>query len=389
MKSRLILTAIVAIFCFANQYALAQPPGPMALAEGRGNQAIPAGVISLTEQSLPLTLTLSGQALAEKDANIRPLVDGVITDVLYRAGTTVKKGDPLFQIEQESYLTDLALAEAELASAEAAVPSAQENLSRYEKLAGSGVTLATVDTARTELRQAKASVAAAQADVRAAKINLQRTTITSPLTGRVASAQVSIGDLVTAGQSDILTTVTQLDPIFVDLSEASTRMLSMHDRMESGEVTLGDEIEARIILENGQNYEAVGELVSVGQKVSTSTGTVTIRVKFDNVEALILPGMFVRANLTIGRINGYAIPQLAAKPQADGTLMVWTLDQEQKARKLFVNSVGTHNNAWVISKGLEGSVPILVDNLDNLVEGVMVQPVAVTINEKGVVVAQN
>lgn len=344
-----------------------------------------AGVITIKREPVPLTVTLSGQALAEDDATIRPLVDGVITDILYRAGTTVKKGDPLFQIEQDSYIATLEAARAELESAEAAVPSAQENLSRYEQLAGTGVTQAQVDTARTDLRQAQAAVSVAKADLRSAEIQLQRTNIVSPITGMVDTAQVSIGDLVTAGQTDALATVTRLDPIFVDLSEASLQMLAIRERVDSGEITQGAKIDARLLLENGKQYATYGTVESVGRKVSSTTGTLTIRVKFDNPKQLILPGMFLRVNLTLGQMNAYRIPQLAAKAQPDGTITAWTLNSEHKAKKLSLIATDTDNNAWVVNQGLQGAVPILVDNIDNLQEGTSIKPVAVIINEKGVV----
>lgn len=351
-------------------------------------RAQPTGVITVKREPVPLTVTLSGQALAEDDATIRPLVDGVITDILYRAGTMVKKGDLLFQIEPDSYKAALEAARAGLDSAEAAVPLAQENLSRYQQLAGTGVTQAQVDSARTDLRQAQAAVSVAKADLRSAEIQLQRTNIVSPITGMVETAQVSIGDLVTAGQADVLTTVTRLDPIFVDLSEASLKMLAIRERFDSGEITQGAKIDARLLLENGKQYATRGTVESVGRKVSASTGTLRVRVKFDNPEQLVLPGMFLRVNLTLGQINAYRIPQLAAKAQPDGTLTVWILDSEQHAKKLSLIATGTHNNAWVIEQGLQGSVSILVDNLDNLQEGTRIQPVAVIINEKGVVTEQ-
>lgn len=350
--------------------------------------AQPAGVITVKREPVPLTVTLSGQALAEDDATIRPLVDGVITDILYRAGSMVKKGDLLFQIEQDSYQAALEAARAALDSAEAAVPSAQENFYRYQQLAGTGVTQAQVDMARTDLRQAQAAVSVAQADLRSAEIQLQRTNIVSPITGIAETAQVSIGDLVTAGQADVLTTVTRLDPIFVDLSEASFKMLEIRKRIDSGELSQGAEIDAHLILENGEHYATRGTVESVGRKVSASTGTLTVRVKFANPEQLILPGMFVRVNLTLGQLNAYRIPQLAAKAEPDGTLTVWTLDDQRTAKKLSLIAAGTHNNAWVIEQGLQGAVSVLVDNLDNLQEGTAIKPVAVSINEKGVVTEQ-
>ena len=384
MKHIFYRSLVICSLAWGTAVAAAPTPG-----DGQKNnapQAIPAGVVTLQWQAVPLTLSLSGQALSEQDATIRPLVDGVITDILYHAGTTVNKGDPLFQIEQESYAAALEVARAELASAEAALPSAQDNLKRYEKLAGTGVTQAEVDSARTALRQAQAAIAAARADVRSAKINLDRTTIVSPITGMVANAEVSIGDLVTAGQSGELTTVTRLDPIYVDLSEASSRVLEMRKRIESGEITRGSEIETRLVLENGEQYSVRGVVESLGRKVSTTTGTLTVRVKFDNPDLFILPGMFLRASLTLGHIEAYRVPQLAAKPQPDGTVLTWVLDKENKAKKFNLTPAGNYDNSWIIHDGLNGPTTVLVDNLDNLREGMTIKPISVSINQQGVIV---
>ncbi len=353
--------------------------------DGGAGRIIKTGTITVARETLPLTVTLSGQAVAEKNAAIRPLVGGVITDILYEAGRKVDKGAPLFQIEKESYIATLDVAKAALESAKAAVPSASENLKRYEKLSGTGVSKSEVDTARTQLQQAQAAVRSAEADLKTAEINLRRTTITSPIAGIAATADISVGDLVTAGQSDTLTTVMQLDPILVDLAETSSRLLDVRKRVDAGDINQGDSIHAVLILENGDEYKGEGVILSIGNKVSTSTGTLTVRVRFKNPDHLILPGMFLRAKLTLGTLDGFLIPQLAAEPQADSTIGVWTLNKDSKAKQIFLVPEGSTDTSWIIPHGLEDGTVILVDNTDNLRDGASVEPVPVEIDENGVI----
>lgn len=361
--------------------ANAQPGPPGAMERGPTK----AGVVTLERQTIPKKITLSGQTISESNAAIRPLVDGMITKIFYKAGDEVKQGAPLFQIEQATYLASLDVAKADLASAKAAVPSAEETLKRYEKLSGAGVSKSEVDKARTELQQAQAKVRAAEAALKTAQINLDRTTIRSPITGRVATSSVSIGDLVTAGQADSLTQVRQLDPITVDLAETSSRYLDVRKKLASGELKLGETIKVELLLENGEIYEREGTVENVGSSVSTTTGTLTVRVRFDNPDGLILPGVFLRARLTLGEIEGFLIPQLAAEPKPSGAISIWTLDAQNKARQVSLQQEGSYESYWIVTRDLEDQTILLVDNLEALRSGTEIQAVAVRIDDKGVV----
>ena len=349
------------------------------------NTAVNAGVVELSRGDVPVTVPLSGQAAASRSATIRPLVDGVITEIAYRPGQPIVKGTLLFQVDPRSYEAALASAKATLQSAEAALPAAKSALDRAERLVGSSVTQETLESARVTHAQAEATVAEAQASVLTAEINLARAQITSPIDGIPAVADVSVGDLVTSGQSDALTTITSLDPIYVDLNEASARMLQLRARMESGEMKPGDRIKVRITLENGQVFNGEGRLDSIGSVVSTTTGTRKVRFEFANAERRILPGMFVRAEMTLGTSQAILVPQLAATLQADGTLKIFTLGDDNTAQEAIVSSIGSTDNAWIVASGLEDGTRLIVDNLDRISNGVTINPVAVTISDTGVI----
>lgn len=357
----------------------------MATAQQAPATATKAGVVTLARASVPVTVSLSGQAAAMQSAAIRPLVDGIVTETPYQPGRPIEKGTLLFQIDPATYEASLASAKASLQSAQAALPAAQSALDRAERLVGTSVSQETLDSARVSFAQAEAAIAVAEATVQSAQINLDRTRISSPIAGIPSVAAVSIGDLVTSGQSDALATVTSLDPIYVDLSEASARMLQLRARVDSGEVKPGDRLKVRLTLENGQAFQGEGKLDSVGATVSTSTGTVNVRFEFANPDRLILPGMFVRAELTLGTSQAFLIPQLAATMQADGTLKAFVLGADDAAQEVYLTPIGSTDRAWIVSDGLQDGTKLIVDNLENLTAGAKIDPIAATISDTGVV----
>lgn len=360
-----------------------------ALSQGRGPQApqgpVRAGVVTLERAQVPVTVPLTGQAAAFSEAQIRPLVSGLVTGILYDAGAEVRSGDPLFRIDPRTYEANLASAEAQLASANAAVPAAQATVDRFDRLAGTGVTQADVDTARVNLLQAQAAIRQAEAAVDTARIDLDRATIVSPIDGVASISEASVGDLVTSGQTDALTTVTTLDPIYVDLAQSSAQMLQTRARIASGDMEEGDQLHIALRLENDEGYDGTGIVRAISSTVSTTTGTVRMRVEFGNPDHLILPGMFVRALVTLGSANAFLIPQLAAGLEADGTISIWTLDADNHAREVRLTSIGSTDNAWIVPQGLENGTRLLVDNIDTMTEGTEIEPVPVSIDDRGVI----
>lgn len=239
---------------------------------------------------MPFAVELPGRAVAYEQASIRPRVE----EIAYDTGRSVKVGDVLFRLERDSYEATLAAAEAEVSQAESAAQAAQVTLDRYSRLEGSGVTQETVDAARVSLLQARATAKSAEATRTTAPLDLDRTEIQSPIDGIPDVPAVSVSALVTANQTDALTTVTRLDPIYVDVAESSARMLRVRERVREGSLEPGDRIAMTLTLENGRVYDATGEVVTPGVLVSETTGTLNIRVRFPNPDREIMPGQFVR-----------------------------------------------------------------------------------------------
>ncbi len=342
------------------------------------------GVVALQTTEVPYTVTLPGRAVAFEQTDIRPRVEGTIEEIVYTPGHPLEVGDVLYRIEGDSYEAELAAAEAAVAGAEASVTAAKATLERYQKLDGVGVTRESVETAEVSLMQAEADQRSAEAALRTAQLNLKRTEITAPIQGVADVSEVSVGALVTANQSDALTTVTRLDPIYVDLTESSARLLRVREQIDAGDLAQSDKLQIDLTLENGATYSAGGTLVSPGFSVSSTTGAVEFRIQFDNPDRKILPGMFLRANIQIGNRNAILVPQRATTRSASGDLTAFVV-KDGKAKKVVLTEAGSYQNAWVVTEGVADGDALVVDGLRNLRDGAEVAPTSVTIDENGVV----
>lgn len=335
------------------------------------------------QQEVPRVMTLPGRAVAASAAGIRPRVGGIVTEILYQPGTALEAGAPMFRIDSVTYEANLASAEAQVASARAQLTQAEAAMRRAEQLLGSGTTQAQVETARASFEQADAAVESALAARRVAQSELDWTTVTSPIAGIASVADISVGDLVTAGQAAEMARVTQLDPIEVDMYEPSSRFLSVLNDIQSGRLRMNDELRATLTLENGQVYEALGTLVAPGVTVSASTGSIDSRFRFDNPEALILPGMFLRGQVELGAEDAILVSQSAASRDRIGVLSAWVV-VDGKASQRQLTEDGTYQNHWIISHGIDEGDLLIVDGLAGLTEGAPVVPVPMNYDETGV-----
>lgn len=342
------------------------------------------GVVTLSLQEVPRIVTSPGHAVAFQQVEVRPRVGGVIQEVLYTPDQLLKVGDPLFRIDDSSYVAAEASARANVAMAEANLSVAQSTYDRAEQLAGRGYTEAEVEAARASLAEANATLDAAQAALDYAETELSWTTLTSPIAGRADISTVSVGGLVTAGQADALTTIVQANPIYVDMVETSARILSVRKGIAEGALKQNDALEATLTLENEEIFRGHGQLVTAGNSVSTTTGTVTIRFKFDNPDHLIIPGMFVRGDVVIGSMQAFLVPQLAATRENSGKLTAYIVGSDGTVQQVTLQDDGSYDNAWIVRDGLNDGDQLIVDGLSSLRPGQAVKPVAAIIDENGV-----
>lgn len=342
------------------------------------------GVMTTAEADVPYTVTLPGRAIAYQQTAIRPQVGGEILEIAYDPGRPVAAGDLLFRIDPETLAAALAAAEARVAGAEASLTQAQNTVTRYRRLEGSGVSAVDRANAEVALKQAEAELAAARATRDADQLALDRTQIVSPIDGMADVPQVSVGDLVTANQSEALTTITRLDPIYVDVSQSSAQILRIRAKMNAGQLISDGEVETRLTLETGQEYRGLGRVVSPGIAVSPTTGTVPIRLRFDNPDRMILPGQFLRVEMRLGTTRAVLVPQRATRRGSDGRLTAFVA-RDGTAQQVVLTEQGSFRNNWVVTHGIAAGEALILDGLDGLRVGTEVRTVPVEIDAEGVV----
>jgi membrane fusion protein, multidrug efflux system len=352
----------------------------------KGMPSPTVGVLSLKSESEPVTVMLPGRAVAFRSADVRPQVGGMIRSIDYKEGSEVKKNDQLFKIEDDSYIAAVAEAKAALAKAQASVPSAQSNLDRYQKLVTSGgATQIELDTAKVTLLQAQADVASSEAALKSATINLEHTAITAPFDGLADVSALSIGNLVTASQTTALTTVRQIDPIYVELTDSSANLLKFRADLGSGAIKRGQsEFPIHLTLENGTVYDKAGSFDVPIPTVSQTTGSFTIRASFPNPDRLIMPGMYVRATLTVGEKQGFLIPQRAASRDADGSLTAHFVGAGNKVESRRFANAEASGNSWLVTSDVKDGDLLIVDGLQSISDGMEVKTKTVTLDDNGV-----
>lgn len=384
MKAALTVAAALLV----QNPALAQPAG-MSL-PGMGGPAAPTevGYVVLQPQSVPLTTTLPGRVVASASAQVRPQVGGIITSVDVHEGQPVEAGDLLFTIDDKNYRAEVAAAEASLSSANAQLASAEAKVTRYETLAGSGgVSAVELETAKVELAQAQASVQSAEAEVQLRQITLEQARITAPIPGILGTLNAEIGSLVTAGQADAMATIRTIDPVFVELVESSANILALRSDTE-GELPQPppEPPKVNLTLEDGRLYGEDGTISSADLVVSETTGTVTARATIGNPAGILLPGMFVRAHITIGEQDGvFLVPQRAVTFNSRGEPSAYFVSADNTAEQRVLTATRDMNNAWVVTAGVSAGDKLIVDGLQKINDGSSVAPLEVTISEEGVV----
>lgn len=308
-------------------------------------------------------IELPGRVQAVRIAEIRARVTGIIQKRSYEEGTEVEVGAPLFQIDPREMRAGLKAAQATLERAKATAQNAEQDVRRYKGLvAKQAISQQEYDTALATLRTAKADVAQAEASVQSAELNLEYTTVESPISGRAGRAQITEGALVNAAEGTLLTTVEQFDPVYVNFSQSSSNLLEIRARIASGELELpkGGRVEVRLILENGGEYPHPGYVNFYAMSIDETTGTVAVRAEFPNPDKLLLPGQFVRARVNAGtRPNGVLIPQRAVVVNDQGA-RVMLVGDDDKVVSREIQLGGLQGSGWIIRKGLnEGDVVII------------------------------
>jgi len=310
-------------------------------------------------------------------AEIRPQVNGLILKRLFQEGADVKEGQVLYQIDPGPYQAVLDQAQASLAAAEASLPSVQSRAERMKKLVGvNAVGQQEADEAEAAYQKAVAAVAAARAQVESARINLANTPIKAPISGRIGLSSVTVGALVTAHQPLALTTVQQMDPIYVDVTQSSADLLKLRASLESGRLKTDGARKVRLVLENGQAYPLEGRFQFRDVTVDPGTGAVTLRMVFPNPRQVLLPGMFVRAIVEDGvDEQGLLVMQEGVTRDAKGNATALVLDPQNKVEQRTLVVDRAIGNRWHVAEGLKAGDRIIVEGVQKVRPGAVVKAV--------------
>jgi membrane fusion protein (multidrug efflux system) len=347
-------------------------------APGAGGPPPPAvTVVTLKSESVPMVAELPGRTTSFLIAELRPQVTGIVTERAFNEGSEVKAGQVLYRIDPAPYQAAYDSAKATLARAEANAQVARIKAERHVGLVKiEAVSKQANDDAQAGLKQAEAEVAAAKAALDKAKIDLDYTRLKSPIAGRIGRSAVTAGALVTANQAQTLATVQQLDPIYVDLTQSSADMLRLRKEVAAGRLLAGakGEVPVKLILEDGSEYAAEGRLALSEVTVDEGTGSVTLRAKFSNADGVLLPGMYVRARLPQGtRSDAILVPHKALSRDPLGNALVMAVDAESKVVARPVQVAQSLGENWVVTSGVMAGERIIVEGLQKVRPGVVVQ----------------
>lgn len=327
--------------------------------------------LKLIPETVSFNEELPGRVIAYQTAEIRPQVSGVLTKRLFQEGGVVKESQQLYQINPSPYAATYNSTLADLKKAKANVKTLDAKHQRYKELVRmEAVSKQDYDDIKASLAQAQADVSIAKAAVERAKIDLDYTKVYAPISGRIGKSSVTKGALVTASQPNALATITQLDPVYVDMPQSSVDLLRLRRKTGSFE-----NIPVTLLLDEGKAvHQHEGKIQFHEVTVDQTTDSVQLRALFPNPEYTLLPGLFVRVKLNIQYPDALLVPQNATQRQPDGSLSVWMVDKENIVHPTIIQSDLAIGDKWLISSGLKAGDTIAVAGIMNLKPGTQVTP---------------
>ena len=329
--------------------------------------------------SVPVSVELPGRTAPYLVAQVRARVDGVVLQRTFDEGADVKGQQLLYRIDPAPYRAALANAMAALHKANASLVAVTAQAARYQTLVGgNAISKQTYDNAVATEGQAAADVAAGQASVDTARINLSYTDVVSPIPGRSGISLVTQGAYVQASAATLLTTVQQIDPMYVDLTQSSVAGLHLRRDIASGQLQPegGTQPKVTLTMEDGSAYPLPGKLQFSGITVDPATGTVTVRAVFPNPQHILLPGMFVHASIEQGNTNGaMLVPAPAVTHDANGQATTLVVGADHKVVLRTLQASTMYGNDWVVTGGLKDGEQVIVAGVQLAQPGKLVHPV--------------
>jgi membrane fusion protein, multidrug efflux system len=336
-------------------------------------------VVVMREEPVAIFTELPGRTSPCLVAEVRPQVSGIIQKRLFTEGDDVKAGDLLYQIDPAPYQASYNNARAALTRSEANLPSIRLRVERYKELAAiKAVSQQDYDDAAASLKQVEADVEVNKAAVETARINLAYTQIKAPISGRIGRSNVTVGALATANQGSALTTIQQLDPIYVDATQSSANLLQLKSNIATGRINSAgpDQARVKLLLEEGTPYPGEGSLKFSDVSVDPSTGSFILRIVFPNQKHTLLPGMYVRALIQEGVVDRAILaPQQAVSRDPKGNPVALIVDAEGKVQQRMITVDRAIGDKWLVSSGLKPGDRVIVEGIQKVRPGASVKVV--------------
>jgi membrane fusion protein, multidrug efflux system len=336
-------------------------------------------VVTLQPSSRPYIRELPGRIAPTRVAEVRARVAGIVLERSFQQGADVKAGDVLYRIDPVRFQVELDAAEAALAKAQAVHDQAEQQAKRVEKLiSGQAASQAQYEIAVATFRQAQADVSARKADVARVKLDLDYTSVRSPINGRIGRALVTEGALVGQGEATHLATVHQLDPVYADFTQSAGDLQQLRRDLESGalEQVEPDAAKVRLVLDDGTLYPLAGKLLFSDASVDPGTGQVTLRGEFPNPKGELLPGMYVRVQIQQGTDgDALAVPQQAVQRNDTGGSEVYVVRPDNRAVIKPMRAGRVVDEQWLVLDGLDPGDRVVVEGFQKFEPGDVVDPV--------------
>ena len=346
--------------------------------EGNSNllietQEIEVGYITLKKEEVQLQQELSGRIKAIYKSEVRPQIDGIIKEQLFKEGSFVKKGDILYVIDPDSYQAVYEEALSTLKSSEANLITLKLKNERYEESVKFDViSKQEADDAKAAYLQAIALVEQNKALVKSAKINLDRTKIKAQVPGFIGISNYTVGALVSQNQTNALTTIRDTTKVYVDLSQSNNQLFKLK-RLNKDSIKEND-IDVNIILPDDTVYKHIGKLKLQEISVDEDTGYVTLRAEFPNPNGELLDNMFVNTIVESGKYNAFLVPQQAVTLDAKSNYIVTTIQKDNTIQTKKITVLRAIDNKWLVTDGITQTDKIIIEGLSKINEKIIVIP---------------
>jgi len=359
-------------FAVATCLALALPSSALTQ---QGGQATTVTVVTLEPQTVTLTSALPGRVAASAQAEVRPQVNGIITERMFQEGAHVDVNDPLYRIDSATYEAAVQQARARVSQAQAQLGAAEREAERLQELQARNVASEqALDDAQAARDAAIAALELARAQLNAADIELSRTTIRARLSGRIGLSQTSEGALVAASQAQPLAVIRKIDPVYVDVTQSASDLLRWR-RGETEEALADADGTVRLTLADGSDYAHTGRLQAAEPNVDPQTGVVTLRMQFSNPDMLLLPGMYVQVSMPVEVATGvFLVPQEGVVRDRRGRPTAWVVTAENVIEERALSILQDRGDDWVVNDGLQPGDRVMVAGFQKTAPGATVSP---------------